>query len=211
MLRFRSNRKRLVCVVLLVAALLLIVTGPAFCSAEGEHAAAEGGHAAAEGGHHVKGWVNTDTYRVINFAVLAIALFLLLRKPVANGLNARIKGIQEQLSDLQARKAEAEAKLAEYNEKLARLEQEAEQVVQGFIKQGNEAKVRIIEEAKMAAEKLEAQAKRNIEHEFKRAKEQLQSHIVAQSLLKAEEIIKRKITPEDQEKLVDEYLEKVVA
>ena len=58
--------------------------------------------AAGGGGHDAKpkGWVATDTYRVINFAVLAGALFFLLRKPVAQALNSRIKGIEEQLSEL---------------------------------------------------------------------------------------------------------------
>ncbi len=51
-----------------------------------------------------KGWVATDTFRVMNFAVLFIGLFLLLRKPVKNALNARIKGIKEQLEDLEARR-----------------------------------------------------------------------------------------------------------
>ena len=46
-----------------------------------------------------KGWVATDTYRVMNFSVLFIALFFLLKKPVSNALNARINGIKEQLED----------------------------------------------------------------------------------------------------------------
>ncbi|MCK4467949.1 MAG: hypothetical protein KAU60_06310, partial [Desulfobacterales bacterium] len=61
------------------------------------------------------------------------------------------------------------------------------------------------------AVKLEEQAKRNIEHEFKQAKSKLQEEISEKALLKAEEIIKSTITTEDQDRLVDEYLEKVVA
>ena len=40
-----------------------------------------------------KGWVSTDTFRVLNFAVLAIVLFFILRKPISRSLNSRIKGI----------------------------------------------------------------------------------------------------------------------
>ena len=165
----------------------------------------------SEAGAEPKGWVATDTYKVMNFAVLAIGLFLLLRKPVSQALNSRIKGIKEQLDELESKRAAAEKQLAEYNQKFAKLEGEAEKLIEDYIRQGNEAKARIIEEAKQAAEKLEEQAQRNIEHEFKQAKIKLQEEILDKALVKTEEIIKNKITAQDQEKLVDEYLEKVVA
>ena len=171
------------------------------------------GVAAASGGgdHESKGWADTDTYKVMNFAVLAIGLFLLLRKPVSQALNARIKGIQEQLSVLEEKKEEAEKKLVEYNEKFLKLDKEAEQINAEYIKQGNEAKARILKEAESAAVKLEEQAKKNIENEFIKAKSKLQEEIFEQALVKAEKIIKSKIDTKDQDRLVDEYLEKVVA
>ena len=142
---------------------------------------------------------------------MAVALFFLLRKPVAKGLGARTAGIRDQLSDLEARKKEAEAQLAVYTEKLTELDQEAERLIAEYVRQGNEAKERILQEAEQAAEKLEAQALRNIEHEFKTAKIKLQADILEKALVKAEEIIQERITAEDQDRLVDEYLEKVVA
>lgn len=167
--------------------------------------------AAGGGGGESKGWVAEDTYKVMNFAVLAIGLFILLRKPVAQALNDRIKGIKEQLSELEEKKEAAEKKLAEYNEKFLKLDQEAEQIVAEYVKQGNEAKARILKEAESAALKLEEQAKKNIANEFKKAKSKLHEEILEQALVKAEDIIQKKITSKDQDKLVDEYLEKVVA
>lgn len=170
------------------------------------------GMAMASGGEGgTKGWVSTDTYRVMNFTVLFVVLFILVRKPVAQALDGRIKGIKEQLSELEARKKEAEKQLSAYNEKFALLEQEAEKLIEEYIRQGNDAKARILEEAQAAAEKLEEQARRNIEHEFKKAKLQLREEILDKTLIKAEELINSKINDDDQEKLVDEYLEKVVA
>ena len=167
--------------------------------------------AASEHESESKGWAATDTYKVMNFGVLAIGLFLLLKKPVSQALNARIRGIKDQLSELEEKKTAAEKQLADYNEKFSNLEQEAEKLIEDYIRQGNEAKARIIEEAKQAAEKLEEQARRNIEHEFKRAKLELQQEVLEKALQKSEEIIISKITAKDQEKLVDEYLDKVVA
>ncbi len=198
-----DRRKRWPVVLVLTAMLLFGFTGIALSSTEG-----------GSGGEHAqvsKGWVATDTYRVMNFTVLAVALFFLLRKPLAKGLGARTAGIRDQLSDLEARKKEAEAQLAAYTEKLTELDQEAERLVAEYVRQGNEAKERILLEAEQAAEKLEAQALRNIEHEFKTAKIKLQADILEKALVKAEEIIQERITAEDQDRLVDEYLEKVVA
>ncbi|MDH4205579.1 MAG: ATP synthase F0 subunit B [Desulfobacteraceae bacterium] len=167
--------------------------------------------ASSEGESKSKGWLATDTYKVMNFGVLAIGLFLLVRKPASQALNSRISGIKEQLSELEEKKQAAEKQLAEYTEKFSSLEQETEKLIEDYIRQGNEAKARIIDEAKKAAEKLEEQARRNIDHEFKQAKLELQREILEKALQKSEEILKNKITAKDQEKLVDEYLDKVVA
>ncbi|WDN89911.1 F-type H+-transporting ATPase subunit b [Desulfosarcina sp. BuS5] len=167
---------------------------------------------ASSGGEHgSKGWVATDTYRVMNFAVLAIALFLLLRKPVSDGLSSRIKGIKDELNELEAGKKAAEMELSRYQDKLDKLDQETEKLIAEYVKQGNDAKERILKEAESAAVKLEEQARRNIENEFKKARIKLKEEILEKALVKAEEMIKSKITAEDQDRLVDEYLEKVVA
>jgi len=191
-------------VIVLLAVVLFCFAGTVAASSEGE-----GGH---EG---VKGWVATDTYRVMNFSVLVIGLFILLRnllrKPVSQALDSRIKGIKDQLSELEGKKKDAEKELQKYTERLSNLEQEAEKIIEEYIRQGNEAKARIIDEAKKTVEKLEEQARRNIEHEFKQAKIKLRQDILEKALVNAETLIKNNIKAQDQDKLVDEYLDKVVA
>jgi F-type H+-transporting ATPase subunit b len=171
----------------------------------------EGGEHGGEHGAVSKPWQVTDTAKVLNFAVLAIGLFLILRKPVAQALSDRIKGIKDELEDLEKRKTQVENQLAEYNQKLATLDKEAEQVVAEYVRQGEEAKARILKEAELAADKLKEQAQKNIQHEFAQAKQKLQAEIVAKALSKAEQLIKSSISVDDQNRLVDEYLEKVVA
>ncbi len=181
----------------------------------GEGGAAHGGEGdAAHGGGHgamSKPWQKTDTAKALNFAVLAAGLFFLLRKPVSQALSDRIKGIKEELEDLESRKAQVEKQLSEYNIKLSQLDKEAELVVAEYIRQGEEAKDRILKEAESAAGKLREQAQKNIQNEFNQAKHSLQAEIVEKALAKAESLIKDRISAEDQERLVDEYLEKVVA
>jgi F-type H+-transporting ATPase subunit b len=209
-----------------MAMLLVFSVGPALGASGGghgddaaaSHGDAEGhGEADAHGGGephgdaaHGPGWVKTDTYRLLHFIVLAGGLFFLLRKPVSSALGSRVKGIEEQLSDLESQKAAAEKQLAEYNQKFAQLEKEAEKIMAEYVHQGEEAKVRILKEAEDAAEKLKIQAQKTIESEFQTARDNLRNEVLDKALAKAEEIIKGQIGAEDQEKLVDEYLAKVV-
>lgn len=203
----------------LVMAVAVVAAGLVPAWAAGGGPAADAGHAdegvhVAQGSHgevHSPPWLKTDTAKVLNFAVLAIVLFLVLRKPASQALNARIKAIADELEDLEIRKAEVEKQLAEYNKKMAALDKESKQIIAEYIRQGENAKARILKEAESIAEKLKDQAKKNIEHEFKQAKLTLQAEIVEKALAKAEQAIKAQVTDQDQDRLVDEYLEKVVA
>ena len=176
----KRNKVRTVSLFVLIFTVLLVFNvGTVFASAEG------GNDQAAS-----KGWVKTDWFRVMNFSVLAIALFFVLKKPLSQALNARIKGIKDELETLEAKKKEAEAQLAGYNEKLLQLEGEAERLIAEYVNQGEESRVLIIKDAESTRVKLEEQPKRHLEQEFKQAKSQLQEEILQVALVKAEEIIK---------------------
>jgi len=182
--------------------LLLLLFSPGILWASGD-----GGHAEVA----AKGWVATDTQRVLNFAVLAGGLFFLLRKPVSKALRSRIEGIESQLKDLEDRKQAAEKELSIYKEKIALLDKEAEKIVAEYVRQGEEARSRIIAEAASAAQKMEEQAKRHIDHEFKAVRDRLQTEIIEKALSQAEAKLRQRITADDQDRLIDEYLAKVVA
>ncbi|MCU0561784.1 MAG: ATP synthase F0 subunit B [Desulfobacterales bacterium] len=187
-----------------VRAATLAAAGALVLCASGAAWAAAGG----DGSHG--GFTATDGFRVMNFVVLFAALFFLLRKPIPRALNSRIAGIKDQLKDLEARKAEAERQLAETNQRLNALEKEADRILADYVRQGQEAKARILKEAEAAAAKLQDQARRSIEHEFAQAKVRLQADIFEKSLVSAEELLKRSLTAQDQAHLVEDYLEKVV-
>jgi F-type H+-transporting ATPase subunit b len=149
-------------------------------------------------------------WRTMNFVVLAGVLIFLLKKPVAKGLASRRQGIKEELDDLESRKSAAQKELQQYQDKLNQLDKEIEKIVADYIKEGEAAKTKIIEDARASAEKLQQQAKKNMEHEFEKAKRALKAEMADQAVAMAEELIKTNIKDEDQERIVSEYLEKVV-
>ncbi|GAB6096898.1 ATP synthase F0 subunit B [Desulfatiferula olefinivorans] len=193
-----KSRELIVSQLIMAVLLVLVCAGSALGSAEA--------HEAVQ-----KHWSADDWIRVMNFAVLAGALFFLLRKPIGDALNGRIAGIRAQLEELEAKKAQAEKTLADYEKKIATLDDEVSQIIAQYTEQGEAAKKRILDAAAASAEKLEEQAKRNIESEFKAARLKLQAEMMTQALEKAEELVKKTISSDDQDRLIDEYLEKVVA
>ena len=167
--------------------------------------------ASSDGGGVHNAWLSNDTWKLLNFTVLVVGVFFIAKKPVAQLFSSRAKGIEDEINALEQKKADAEKKLADYQAKFKNLDQESKQIVADYIKQGEEAKTRILAEAEAQAEKLEDMAKRNIEQEFKAAKAALQQEIVEKAMEKAHQVITASISSEDQDKLVDEYLKKVVA
>ncbi len=180
--------------------ILLIGVGVALASSTGEAEAAE----------HM-GWLATDTYKLINFIVLVVALVYIAKKPVQEFFSSRINSIRDELAELERKKAEAEKILAGYADKIANLDKESEKIIADYVRQGEEAKKRILAEAELQAVKLEEMAKRNIEQEFKAAKAGLLQDIAEKAIERAESFVKKSISSEDQDRLVDDYLNKVVA
>ena len=192
--------KELLQIVSLVTTFVAVMCGVVWASSGGD------GH----GGVH-NAWLKIDTWKVLNFGILVVVGFFLAKKPVSNFFSSRAKSIEGEIKELEQKKADAQKKLAEYQTKFKNLDQESKQIVKDYIKQGEEARTRILAEASAQAEKLEDMAKRNIEQEFKSAKTKLRQEIVEMAMEKAEEVIIDSISSDDQDRLVDEYLKKVVA
>jgi F-type H+-transporting ATPase subunit b len=90
------------------------------------------------------------------------------------------------------------------------LDAEVERIMAEYVQMGEAARARILDEARASADKLQEQAKKNIEFEFASAKQQLMAEMGDQAVAMAEELIRKNIQDQDQERIIDEYLEKVV-
>ena len=163
----------------------------------------------SEGGSLSPAKLKDLLWRVLNFAVLAVVLFKVLSKPIANGLRARQQSIKEQFTDLEERKAEADTAYQTFEEKLSSIDGEVSDIIQSAIAQGEAEKNRIIEEANRAAEDIKRQAEMAIQHELAEAKLRLREEVANQAVVMAEELIKKNLQETDQVKLIEDYLAKV--
>ncbi len=148
-------------------------------------------------------------FRLMNFAVMALVLVVLLRKPLKSGLANRSQTIADELAELEKRRDQARKEVALMEKRLADAEAEREAILAEFRAQGEREKQRILDEAQAMAERIKGQAKFTIEQEIKAAKAELRREVAEMSAALAEDLLKEHITAEDQSRLVDEYLTKV--
>ncbi len=170
---------------------------------------------ASEAGGHGHGGIdsaklNDLMWRTVNFVIFAGILYKLAAKPIKVFFAGRKTDISTELQDLETQKIKVQKALKEAKAQLAAVAAERDQLIQQYIAEGEAEKAKIIEKAEQSAERLKGMALMTIEAETKKAAADLKKEIVETAVKLSEQIIKEKIVPEDQQRLVDDYLAKVV-
>ena len=214
-------------------ALVCFVTAPAFAEQEVAHPA-EAGKAAEEMGHAAEGngaeeeegivnWWSFDYgekasdpshrgypppygWALVNFVVFLGILSRILWKPIKAGFIERHGKIKGELGEAQRLRKEAEAQLAEYTKKVAHVDQEVETLLAQLRKEAQADRARIIAAAEDEARRLRVEADKQIQLEIDRARAALRQETVEAALKAAEEILRTRITTEDQQRLAERYL-----
>lgn len=181
-------------IVLLTLAVCLVTAVCAWASAEG---------------HDAPNWKNF-MWRTINFAAVLAVVVWFGGKKIANTFRSRRQGIENQLADLEERKASAQKRLAEVERSIANLETERAGILADYRAQGEALKASIVKAAESHAERIKAQALVSAEQEAKMAMDALRVQMADKIIEAAQDLLTKKLTPEVQDKLVDDALGKVV-
>ncbi|EGB15774.1 ATP synthase F0, B subunit [Pseudodesulfovibrio mercurii] len=148
--------------------------------------------------------------RLLNFAIFAWLLYKFAGAKVKDFFVGRRDGIKHDLDDLQARQVEAEKKLKEVETSIANMAQEKKQILDDAKAQGEAIKAAIIEKAKHDAAALTEQARRTASNEAQAAVKTIRAEMADMVIAAAEKIVAEKLSAQDHDKLVDDYLTKVV-
>lgn len=173
--------------------------------------AAFAGIAEASGGLQMaEKWSWTrDGGRIVNAVVVLGAVAWLVIKFGKPALERRAELIAEKFDSLEKARKDAAAKLEEYKKKLVEIEAEAEKVRVNAKAEGETIRKKIVEQAERTADQIVEKASERIALETQNAREKLRMEATAAAVEMAEEIIKKNLGPEDQKRLVKEYLERV--
>jgi F-type H+-transporting ATPase subunit b len=182
--------------------------------AHGEHAGGEaaGGH----GAPHVN-WFSFD-YKddahkgpplgmaILNFAVLVGLLTMLFGPKLRKFLVTRHDTIKRDLEEGRRLREEALRKLKEYETKLAGVDAEVAKLIAEIRRSAEDEKARIIADAEAHAAKVKRDAEDRIAAELDRARRLLEREVVDAAIAAAAKIIKDSATPDDQKRMVDDFI-----
>ena len=149
-------------------------------------------------------------YRFINFALLVIILWVVLKKANIRGLfAARGEEIEKRLEALKTGKEEAERKYRDLEKQVREFERSKKGILDQFRAEGLAEKQRIISEAEARVKQILDQAQSTMVREVESAKDRLRQELLGLAAQKAEEILSKGMTEQDQDRLVDEFIERV--
>ncbi len=183
--------------------LLILLAGFGFAS--------EAGGEAHGGGHGGAAQWKDFMWRCVDFAALVIVMVWAVKKAdMKKALADRQAGIDKALREADELKVAAEKKFAEYNAKLAQANKEAEELQKAIREEGLAEKTRIVAEAQAAGERIKSQAQMMADQEIVRARSELREEAARLAVQLAEQTLKGAVRADDQDRLVGEYLTKVV-
>ena len=152
--------------------------------------------------------VDHPVWRVINLVVFLAVMAYIFRYRLRIGklFEDRSAGILRELEEARTEKEEAERRLIEIDSRLQRVDQEAAEIrARAEIEAKQEAE-RIRQAAEADAEKIKQLARREIDGAMKAARADLRAYVADLSVGMAEGAIRRNIKPEDDTRILSEYV-----
>lgn len=159
--------------------------------------------------HHKEFSIVEEGFKVLNTLIVFFILYKAAAKPLAGFFKDRREGIATALAEAKAARTEAERELEAQRSKVADLEAELSRVRDTGEREREEIGARIEVEQKAQADRLLEQTRGAIELETAKARAELQARAAELAMGLAEEMLKKNIGPEDQERFVSEYLVKL--
>ena len=148
-------------------------------------------------------------WQTIAFVLLIVLLSRFVKKPLASFLSGRQEEVQNAIKQSARKKEEAEALLSEWQRKVDSLNQEVKELHQRIRAEGEAEQKKIVSRAKEEGERIRQQAGVIAEQELIKARAALKREMVDLSVELAERLLKEAIKPQDQERLIEEYIGKV--
>lgn len=192
-------------------------------SAPEEKATPEGKEGAHEKGHHdphdlahanaSKSIASPDELKA-DAAIATLFIFLLLLailtkfawKPIAHGLEARERGIEEKIEQARLAAERATQQLKEYEARLAAATVEAQQIVGQARKDAETAKESILSEAQALSQREREKAVADIFAAKNQALREIAEKSVDTAIGLARNIIRREVRPDDHTQLIQDAL-----
>lgn len=152
-----------------------------------------------------------NTGDIIFQLLMFIILLALLKKfawgPLMGIMKQREEHVANEIEAAEKSRAEASNLLEEQRSLLKEARQEAQTLIENAKKQGDLQREEIITTARAEANRLKEGAKVEIEQQKEQAVAALREQVASLSVLIASKVIEKELTVDDQEKLINDYIQ----
>jgi F-type H+-transporting ATPase subunit b len=148
-------------------------------------------------------------FKIFNFAVLVAILVKYAGKPLKNYLQKRSADVREKLDEADRLFKEADALKNEYQARLAKLDGEIEAFKKSVQEDTEKEKNKIIAEATEFARRIKEQASITYQQEIRVMTSKIKEEIAKLTMERAEKLIVEKYNAKDDERMVDEFIQKL--
>src|SRR5919107_6081020 len=148
-------------------------------------------------------------WTLLAFAITLYLLNKLAFPRIAAALDRRRVAIEESIDSANRAKQEADTLLDEYRGRLREAREQAEDIVVRARKAADNLADETKAEASRQREELLAAARRDIEHETRRAIDELRKEVADLTVPATEKVTRKSLTPEDHRELIEEALGEV--
>lgn len=145
-------------------------------------------------------------FPLVNFLIFAYLVKRYLLPVLRDYLRERRGRIVNALREAEEERGQAEAMVQDYRGRLARLEAEGQEMRETLRQEGERLRARLVTEAGELAAKIKADANFLVEQEVKATRQQLRAELAVLAQQQAAELLQRHLSPEDQQRLVEEFV-----
>jgi len=162
--------------------------------------------AAAEEPGHSPDW-GMLALQILNVCVLLFVLVRYAGKPVQEFFLQRSQGIRRKIEAAEQNLEQARAEMAHFRERLDHFENEANELVADAARSAEAEKAAALERARATAEHIREEAGRLADQEIARGRAELRAETSRLAVELAAEILRENLTPEDDRRLLHEYID----
>lgn len=159
--------------------------------------------------HATHSGINTGdiVFQLVVFLVLLALLKKFAWGPLMGIMKQREEHIANEINEAEQNRIEVQKLLGEQQALLKEARQDAHNLIESAKKQGDVQRDEIIALARTEAERIKEAAKLEIEQQKEKAVAAIREQVASLSVLIASKVIEKELTVEDQEKLINEYIQ----
>jgi F-type H+-transporting ATPase subunit b len=148
-------------------------------------------------------------WTLLAFGITLYLLNKLAFPRIAEALDRRRRAIEESIEASERAKQEADAVLEEYRARLREAREQADDILVRARKAAENVQDETKAQAVKQREELLAQARRDIEHETRRALDELRREVADMTVIATEKITRKSLDSEDHRRLIEDALGEV--